>query len=161
MVRSGEVEGRARGALDLAVPVKLGPVVDGDRFEQVSVRSNQLNDPAVCRDGRAGAKLSDQDTPGDALDKADHAVTIGRADDRVHLPMPDLLPQFDRGRPLGDVTLAGQPSALVPSAMTLSPVPRLSKQSEQLSSTLLVATNEAVNRFVADLELPLASEPAT
>ena len=47
VVGGGEVERGVRGSFDLAVAVKLCPVIDGDGLEQVPVSADELNDAAV------------------------------------------------------------------------------------------------------------------
>lgn len=88
-------------------------------------------------------------------------MAVARTDDRVHLPVPDLLAQFHGGRTLGDVALAGEATALLGASVAFSPLGRLSEKKKQRSSLLLVTTDEAVDRLVADGELALAPKPAT
>ena len=47
VIRSGKVEGRVGGSLDVTIAVELGPVVDSDGLEQVPLRADQLNNAAV------------------------------------------------------------------------------------------------------------------
>lgn len=88
-------------------------------------------------------------------------MAIPGTDDRVHLPVPDLLAQFHGGRTLGDVALAGEATSFLGARVAFSPLGRLSEKKEQRSSLLLVPTDEAVDRLVADGEPAFAPKPAT
>jgi hypothetical protein len=87
------------------------------------------------------------------------AMPIDGADDGVHLPVADLLPQIHCSRSFADVALAREPSALFDAGMLLSPLGRLPQKAEQRASLLLVAADEAVDRLVADLEAVFETEP--
>lgn len=55
VIGRGEVERGAGGSFDLAVSVKLGSVVDGDGLEEMPMRADELDDPAVRGRDRASA----------------------------------------------------------------------------------------------------------
>jgi len=55
-IGSGEVERRTRGSFDVAIAMEFGSVVDGDRFEQSAMSTDQLNDTAVCGGNRSGSE---------------------------------------------------------------------------------------------------------
>lgn len=128
VVRSGEVEGGAGGSFDLGVTVELGPVINGDGLEKSGMSADELDDATVRGSDRAGAELADKRAAGYAFDETDHAVTIKRADDRIHLPVADFLSQFDGGGAFGDVPFASQPATLLSTTVALSPLGRLSQE---------------------------------
>ena len=97
---------------------------------------------------------------GHTLDEADHAVAIMGTHDRVHLPVADLLTKFDGGRALGDVPLAGETASLFGARVAFSPLRRLTQKPKQRSSSLLVPTDEPVDRLIADREPALAPQSA-
>ena len=160
MIWSGEVEGRVGGALDVTIAVELGPVVDSDGLEQVPLRADQLNDAAVRGRDRSRAQLTHQDAPGHALDERDDAVAIRGADDRVHLPVADLLAQLDSGRTLGDVTLSRETAALLGASVAFPPLGGLSQQAKQSAALSLVPPDEPVDRLVTNLESAFEMKPA-
>ena len=88
-------------------------------------------------------------------------MTVGRADDGIHLPVADLVAQLDHRGSLGDVTLAGKTTALFGAGMTFSPLRRLPEEPKQLAASLLVSANESVDRLVADLESSFEPQAAT
>lgn len=55
VIGRGEKERGAGGSFDIAVSVKLGSVVDGDGLEQMLMRADELDDPAVRGRDRASA----------------------------------------------------------------------------------------------------------
>ena len=160
VVGRSEVEGRTGGAFDVAVAVKLGSVVDGDRLEQVPMGADELDDSAVGGSDRSGAELAHEQAPGYALDKADHAVAIKRAHDRVHLPVADLLAQVGGGGTLGDVALAGEAAALLGATVAFPPLRRLAKKPKHRSSSFLVTSGEPIDGLVADREPALEPQSA-
>jgi len=86
-------------------------------------------------------------------------VAIDRANDRVHLPVADLLAQFDGGRPLADVTLTGQMTASLGASVTFSPFGGLAQEPEQRTAAVFIAPDEAIDRLVTDLEPPFETKP--
>lgn len=160
VIRRGEVKEGAGGLLNVLVSVKLGSVVDSDRFEQVRVRSDQLNDAPVGGGHGTRGQLSEEHAAGRSFDESEHAVAIERTHDRVHFPVTNLVAAFDGRRTLGDVTLACEPTALLSTFVAFAPLRRLPEEAKELSSALLVAANEAINRFATDLESTFESKAA-
>lgn len=160
MVRRGEVEHRACAALDLTIAVELGSVVDGDGLEEMAIRSDELRyaPVGVCNGSRL--QLAEQHTSGCTFDESDNAVAIDGTNDRVHLPMANVLTALHCSRTLGNVAFAGESAALLGAGVTLPPLARLSEKPEELTVGTLIAANVSVNRLPADGEATLDEEPA-
>ncbi len=152
VVRVGEVDGHAGGALDDAEIVELGAVVGGDGLEQVGMAADQLDGPFGEHDHGAVDELADQNPAGDALDEADDAVLAAGTDYGVHLPVPDLPTQFHGRGPLSNVPFAGHASALLVRTVTLAALSALTEKAVELTALPLVAQNVLVDGLVADLQ---------
>ena len=160
VVGSGKVDGDARGSLDVPVAVELSAVVDGDGLEQVLMGANELNDPSIGGSDGSRTQLADQYTSGCSFHERHDAVAVEGTDDGVHLPVSDLLARLDCRGPLRDVALAGEPAALLGPGVPFPPLRGLPQEAKQLTAALLVATNESVDRLVADLESPFDPQTA-
>ena len=91
MIGGGEVDRYASELFDVSVAVELGAVVGGDGFEQRGMAVDELEKAVVEGCGGAIGELSDQNTARQSLDEAEDAVLAARANDRIHLPVTDLL----------------------------------------------------------------------
>ena len=140
------------GFFDLFVPVELRAVVNRDGEEESGMGLNQRNHALVHGDHLAAAKPADDGYAGDSFDKGDHAMIAACADNDVHLPVPDLLAGLDRGRSLGDMTLAWKPTTLFSRAVAFPVADRLAKMFPELATAALVLAHVRVNGLMTDVE---------
>lgn len=159
MVRWSEVELEAMTLLHLLVSMKLAPVVGGDCAELSGMTPGKHAQAAVGLLHCPGRKFADQHIARFPVHQRQYARPV-LAHDRVDFPVADPGSVGRAIRTLCERTLARKPPATVVSPVSLPPLlPALAPQAlVEFAAHLLVRHETPVDRFVADVKLPLPAQ---
>jgi len=150
MVGRGEVALDVEVAFDIAVPVKLGAVVEGNGLARDAALPDRVCDRARGEDLVAGGHFLDDGQAADPLDQRDQAMRRAAAHDRIAFPVAQLPALLDSDRTLGDVWLAQQHAAGWPAAIAFaSDLGHDASVAIQRSTTPFVVAQASIDRFVA------------
>lgn len=159
VVGHSKVAGHTKLPLECFVVVKLGAVVEGDGPELAAQASHDLAGSLGCFGHRPGFELANQGEAAAALDHSQQAVRRAGADERIGFPIANTASRLDNCRAFADVTFAQQYAASRTAAVTFAAHLRQdSSESPQASAIAFVASQTAVDGFVAGNELALGSE---
>lgn len=122
VIRRREEEAYASGSFDVGVVVKLGAVIGGDGFALLGMATNEIDHAPVELLFGSSLELADDRVAGFAFDDRDEAMQRAFADDRIDLPVPDLVALLSADRSLTDMSLAGEPAAAVVGGVALAPL---------------------------------------
>src|SRR5262245_22255939 len=152
-MRGREEEANAGRTLKLNVVVELGAVVSGDGLEALRVPTHEPQSPSIGMFFGSRSEFADQDVTGFAVDEGHEAVLIPRADDGVDFPVANLGAKLGGEGSLADVSLAGETSAAVVSAVAFAaPFSGTAKVRIERSAEHAITPDVAVDRFMADAQ---------
>src|SRR5690242_5343956 len=159
MVRSGEVELQLQGLLDERVTVKLRSVVCGDGSELIGMAPGNAKRSSIELLHRSSLELADEHVSSLALHQAHDAVLAAFADHGVDFPVADPAAALHAGRPLRDMSLAGQFATAVMGAIALAAIlAGPAKMHVQPAPTSFIVPDMPVDGLMTDAQQALVAQ---
>ena len=131
---------------------KFLPIVQGDRVNQAVKWLERFNHGSAYQLSSLVLNFEQFCIPAFPLHQGDDRLLVPSSYDRIALPVPDLKPQINHGRALVNRASIGDLAPSLPAAsVTLSSFLLAAQMHEQLTSTLLIRIDMAVDRFMANV----------
>ena len=139
--------------------MELGSVVGRDGAGESRSSSDEANRLTVGSLDGSGLELTDHHVAGLAIDEREHAVLIGDITDHgIGFEVAHSASVLCTGGSLADGAFSGQPTSGIVGSIPFSALfGRAAEMQVQASALLSITPDVAVDRLVADRELPLTS----
>ncbi len=163
MMRGREVHLRRGRGLECGVPMKLRPVVTGERVDGMRLLPQEWNSASIKFGDGPRPEFAEQEIAGLPLDQTHNAVPIALGtDDGIDFPVADPLAGLHDSRARRDWPLPGEASATVVGAVPFATVfPATPQIRVQGPVCALVGPDVPVDRLVTDPQPTLVAEPAS
>ncbi len=149
MVRSGEVDRGAEGALEVHVAVELDAVVGGDGAHRVRFAGEKLDQACVRVLDRSAGQRPQADKPTETFHGGRDA-RFAFAVHSVRFPVAEAAALLDDAGAIADRALAGEPTAVVVSAVAFAPAFACTPEiAPERTAGTFVAPDPQVDRLVA------------
>ena len=131
---------------------KYLPIVQGDRVNQAVKWLERFNHSSAYQLSSLVRNFEQFCIPAFPFHQGDDRLLVPSSYERITLPVPDLKPQINPSRTLVNRSSVGDLAPSLPAAsVTLSSLLLAAQMHKQLTSTVLVRIDMAVDRFMANV----------